>query len=114
MDNCHQLHPDLLNLMNQLRHIEAQLHEHRSEARINQEPFQAQRSEALAHRERPWWKRLGMGLHRVATLTPLHLLSRPANENIERRAVHQPAGKTARAGMLRAHWRPTRRAFGVK
>jgi len=67
MDNCHQLHPDLLNLISQLRHIEEQLHEHRGEAQNNQQPFQAQRCEALVLRERPWWKRLGMGLHRVAT-----------------------------------------------
>ena len=33
MDNCHQLHPDLLNLISQLRHIEEQSHAHRSEAR---------------------------------------------------------------------------------
>ena len=32
MVNCHQLHPDLLNLISQLRHIEKQLHAHRGEA----------------------------------------------------------------------------------
>ena len=67
MDNCHQLHPDLLNLIRQLRHIEEQLHAHRGEARENQQPFQAQSGEALVHRERPWWKRLGTGLQKVAS-----------------------------------------------
>ena len=114
MENCHQLHPDLLNLISQLRHIEEQLHAHRGEARENQPPFHAQRSEALVHREQPWWKRLGMGLQRVATQTSLHLLSGIVNENIERRAVHQPAGETVHAGMVRTHRRPTRRAFGVR
>ncbi len=57
MDNRHQLHPDLLNLIDQLRHIEAQLHAHRGEARDNQEPIQTQRSEGLADRERAWWRR---------------------------------------------------------
>ena len=66
MDNRRQLHPDLLNLISQLRHIEEQLYAHRSEARDNQPPFQAQRGEVLVHREQPWWKRLGMGLQRVA------------------------------------------------
>ncbi len=57
MDNGHQLHPDLLNLMDQLRHIEAQLHAHRDEAQDNQEPIQTQRSQALVHRKRPWGRR---------------------------------------------------------
>jgi hypothetical protein len=32
MNNCHQLHPDLLNLISQVRHIEKQLHALRGEA----------------------------------------------------------------------------------
>ena len=114
MDNCHQLHPDLLNLMNQLRHIEAQLHEHPSEARDNQEPFQIQRSETLEQSVRPWWKRLGMGFQRATTQAALHLSSGIANENIELRAVHQPTGETAHAGMWGAHRGPARRVFGVR
>ena len=50
MDNRHQLHPDLLNLMDQLRHIEAQLHAHRGEAQYNQQPIRTQRSQALVER----------------------------------------------------------------
>ena len=67
MDNRHQPHPDLLRLINQLRHIEEQLHAHRGEARDNRQPFQAQRYAAHGHQERTWWKRLGMGLQRVAS-----------------------------------------------
>ena len=67
MDNCHKFNPVLLNLISQLRHIEEQLHAHRGEARDIQQPFQAQRYKALGHRERPWWKRLGMGLQRMAS-----------------------------------------------
>ncbi len=66
MDNRHQLHPDLLNLISLLRHVEEQRHPLRGETRDNQHPFQEERSKALVHRERPWWKRLGMGLRRVA------------------------------------------------
>jgi hypothetical protein len=65
MDSRHQLHPDLLNLMDQLRHIEAQLHAHRGEAQDNQKPFQILRCEALEQSERPWWKRLGTGIQKV-------------------------------------------------
>ena len=36
MDNCHQLHPDLVNLIGQLRNIEEQLHAHRSDVWDNQ------------------------------------------------------------------------------
>jgi hypothetical protein len=64
------------------------------------------------HRERSWWKRLGIGLQKVATQMSLHLLK--GIENVERRAVHQPAGETAHAGRLRAHQRPTRRDFGLR
>ena len=67
MDNRHQLHPDLLNLISQLRQIEEQLYAHRSEARDNPQPRQEQGYDALVHRERSWWKRLGMGLQRVAS-----------------------------------------------
>ncbi len=112
MDSPHQLPLDLLNLRNQLQHIEEQLHEHRSEAQDNQQPIQAQLCDALVHRERSWWKRLGIGLQKVATQMSLHLLK--GIENVERRAVHQPAGETAHAGRLRAHQRPTRRDFGLR
>ena len=67
MDNRHQLHPDLLNLIRQLQQIEEQLYAHRVEARDIQPPFYAQRSEALVHREQSWWQRMRMGLQRVAT-----------------------------------------------
>ena len=67
MVNRHQLHPDLLNRIIRQRHIEKQVYAHRGEAQDNQQPIQAQRSEALVHRERSWWKRLGMGLQRVAS-----------------------------------------------
>ena len=144
MDNRHQLHPDLLNLVDQLRHIEAQLYAHRGEVQDNQQPIQAQRCDALVHRVRSWWKRLWMGLQKVATQMSLHLLKGDALvhrvrswwkrlgmglqkvatqmslhllkgiENVERRAVHQPAGETAHAGMLRTHQRLTRRDFGLR
>ena len=61
-----QLHPDLVNRIIRLRHIEEQLHAHRGEAQDNQQPIQAQQSDAPVHRERSWWKRLGMGLQRVS------------------------------------------------
>ena len=56
MDNSHQLHPDLLNLMDQLRHIEAQLHAHRGEEKDNQQPIRKQRSQALVHKKRSRWR----------------------------------------------------------
>jgi len=56
MDNRHQLHPDLLNLMDQLRHIEAQLHAHRGEAQDSQQPIQTQRSRAPVYKKRSRWR----------------------------------------------------------
>ena len=75
MDYCHQLHPDLLRLISQLRHIEEQLHAHRGEPRDNQQPCQAQRYAALMHRERSWWKRLGILTNYVSIVAMIAVLA---------------------------------------
>ncbi len=67
MVSCHHLHPELISRIVQLRHMEERLQAHRVEAQDNQPPVQEQPGEALVHREPSWWKRLGMGLQKIAS-----------------------------------------------